>query len=170
MDLTAIAGEYVDGEDVEKIQVLNVNQSEIEVRRAVHLAYHDPPVRLGSTVIDHVIPSWTVEPSALDLNLYESSDDIEDKIIGQSIPDRPKNPPATLQSVKNGCLLCDVSPELRTHGDPAELSPTSYQTAPPRDGIVTKGGDGVKEREGVGQGKVKSKKEKVRRGVGQGER
>jgi len=82
VDFTAIAGEHVDGEDVGKIQVLNVNQSKVEVRRAVHFSDHDPPVCLGSTVIDHVIPSWTVEPSALDLNLYESPGDIEDEIIG----------------------------------------------------------------------------------------
>jgi hypothetical protein len=34
--------------------------------------------------------------------------------------------------MKNGCLFYDISPEFRTHVNPALSSPTSYLAAPPR--------------------------------------
>ena len=62
MDLTSVVRENVDRKDVKEIYVLKVDQSEIEIRESVCVVDHRAAIRLGTTVIGHVISTSLVEP------------------------------------------------------------------------------------------------------------
>jgi hypothetical protein len=72
-----------------------------------------------------------------DLDLGEDSVCIEDQIVRQPVSKGFQHAPAAFQRLQNRGLFGYVPGEFCAHTDPAELSPTSYQTAPPRRWILT---------------------------------
>ena len=102
----------MDRKDVKEIYVLKVDQSEIEIRKSVCVVDHRAAIRLGTTIIGHVISTSLVEPGRLHLNPDKRLLDFEYEVVWKSITHWVKNVPSALQSAQDCCLLRNVSLEL----------------------------------------------------------
>jgi len=115
MDFTAVADEHIYREDIEQIALFYVDKRKVKLSQIIHVSEHYAPIGLGSTVIDNIVARRSIEPSRLDLNFDQGVFHIEDQIVCQSVSNRLKNSPTTLQTLKNGCLFSNISLELCIH-------------------------------------------------------